>query len=211
MGILTPVGGYVGSTPEFFGARPGVYRLDEQYELVKRLAWPIAVGTSTSGGYYCGTIEYATDNSRWHLILAPKALGESPTILQQKTSNTSIGGDNWDGYSNTYVHMNSATYPAAFYCAGLNIDGFSDWYLPSRSESEIVFTVVGGLVPWQTGGAEEFTEGTVIINGSSFGPFSAYWTSTAGGHMRPLQYYVSGYPYTDQFFVRAIRRIPFTP
>ena len=75
------------------------------------------------------------------------------------------------------------------------------------------------LPAWQAGGAEEFTTGTVVMNGTSFGPFSAYWQSTGAScentgstttaaHMRPFAgIVVFGYPKTDQFFVRAIRRV----
>jgi hypothetical protein len=35
--------------------------------------------------------------------------------------------------------MNSATYPAAQFCEGLSIGGFSDWYLPARDELELCY------------------------------------------------------------------------
>jgi hypothetical protein len=35
--------------------------------------------------------------------------------------------------------MNSAAYPAAQFCEGLSIGGFSDWYLPARDELELCY------------------------------------------------------------------------
>ena len=35
--------------------------------------------------------------------------------------------------------MNNASHPAAQFCRALTIGGYSDWYLPSRDELEIVY------------------------------------------------------------------------
>ena len=44
----------------------------------------------------------------------------------------------FDGAANT-ANMANSTHPAANYCAGLTISGYSDWYLPARYELEIAF------------------------------------------------------------------------
>jgi hypothetical protein len=35
--------------------------------------------------------------------------------------------------------MNSTTYPAAYFCKGLTIGGFSDWYSPATNELEVCY------------------------------------------------------------------------
>jgi hypothetical protein len=35
--------------------------------------------------------------------------------------------------------MNNADHPAAQFCEGLSVGGFSDWYLPARDELEICY------------------------------------------------------------------------
>ena len=35
--------------------------------------------------------------------------------------------------------MNSAAYPAAQFCEGLSIGGYTDWYLPARDELELCY------------------------------------------------------------------------
>jgi len=194
----------------------------------------LVIGQSFQGGYYAGTITYGTESwlgiggEQYHLIMAPKASGEALTIKQYKTSMTCDGltsdqsapASDWDGYHNTYTSVvgSSSAHPAANFCQGLSIGGYSDWYLASRRESEIAFGNLRQLAVWQSGGAEEFTTGTVILNGNSVSGISAYWYSTAGecGSSAASAagiYYVSGgysifgYNYTDQFFVRAIRRV----
>lgn len=232
MGIITPVGGYIGAKPDFLGARPGVYRLDEHYELIKRLAWPIAIGTPMAGGYYAGTIEYGTEawlgigGERYHLIVAPKASGEASSTRQLKTSNTTTGTplttssprSDWDGYHNTYTSAVgiSAVHPASNYCQGLTIGGYSDWYLPSKQEIGFAFSNLAYLTDWLTNGTEEFE-----VDGSSYNNLGFYWSSTeqtsttaagwftdgAGGFANV----VNGFSKTSTFWVRAIRRIPFIP
>ena len=37
------------------------------------------------------------------------------------------------------TNMNNASHPAAQFCEGLTIGGFSDWYMPARNELEICY------------------------------------------------------------------------
>ena len=72
-------------------------------------------------------------------MVAPKASGEN-TSKQWKTSNDTTAGTLSlnDGLSNSNA-MNNASHPAAQFCRALTIGGYSDWYLPSRDELEIVY------------------------------------------------------------------------
>ena len=66
------------------------------------------------------------------------------------------------GYENTYTHMNSPQYPAAWLMIQQTLGGFTDWYLPSRDEMDwLLFAMYGdpalsgtrpgpdGLIPLQ--------------------------------------------------------------
>ena len=199
----------------------------------------LQIGQAFQGGYYAGTITYNTDaNDSWllgtstpsyHLIVAPKASGDSATIRQYKTSATCDGLESnqtssqavWDGYHNTYTSVvgSSSSHPAANYCQPLSFSGYSDWYLPAMREANLAFGNLRQLANWQSGGSESFRSGTVVLNGNSVSGVSAYWTSTGdscqntgtqgGAAMYYIDggYVIQGYAKTDQFFVRAIRRV----
>ena len=100
------------------------------------------IGEFYEGGYFAGLISHTADGNATHgLIVAPAASGyngESP--LQWKTSTTSTSGTSstYDGAANT-ANMADASHPAANYCAGLSIGGYSDWYLPAQYEIEIAY------------------------------------------------------------------------
>jgi hypothetical protein len=195
----------------------------------------LTIGQVYEGGYYAGTITYEAEawlgggTPTYNLVMAPKASGEASTIRQYKTSATCDGAESnqtsaqssWNGYHNTYnsVIGTSSSHPAANYCQGLSIGGYTDWYLAARFEANLAFGNLRQLAPWQTGGAEAFTVGTVVLNGSSTTNVSVYWHSTgdscentgslgsAGVYYNTGGFTIGGYPKTDQYFVRAIRRV----
>lgn len=100
------------------------------------------IGDAYEGGYFAGYISQNADGVATHgLIVAPAASGYNGTsTLQWKTSQTSTPGTSslYDGAANT-ANMADASHPAANYCAGLTIDGYSDWYLPAIYELEIAY------------------------------------------------------------------------
>lgn len=103
---------------------------------------PDVPGTPYEGGYYVGRIRLF---SGWvyALIVAPKALGESPSPLLWGTSETSVLNtiSNIDGPTNTQfmIQRGASLHPAANFCSNLTIGGFNDWYLPARDELEILY------------------------------------------------------------------------
>ena len=102
------------------------------------------IGDFYKGGYFAGLISHTADgieNATHGLIVAPAASGyNGESTLQWKTSQTSTSGTSseYDGAANT-ANMADASHPAANYCAGLSIGGYSDWYLPARYELEIAY------------------------------------------------------------------------
>jgi hypothetical protein len=105
------------------------------------------IGDAFEGGFFAGLISHTDDGVATHaLIVAPAATGASgtgytiTTNLVWKTTQTSTAGTTspFDGAINS-ANMNNASHPAAQYCEGLSIGGYSDWYLPARYELDIAY------------------------------------------------------------------------
>jgi hypothetical protein len=77
-----------------------------------------------------------------------------------------------DGFQNTAV--NDHRHAAMHYCKKLNINGFSDWYLPSKDELNFIFLH-----------SNEFTNNFVLDKNSS------YWTSTECSEIRTHAWYIN--------------------
>jgi len=126
----------IGSTlPFFFGA--------------SRSSGP-AIGSSLGGGFFAGYISHTANGVATHaLIVAPAATGATgtgytvTTNKQWKTTNTTTAGttSTYDGAANTAAMVTAgiASHPAAQFCTGLSIGGYTDWYLPARDELEIAY------------------------------------------------------------------------
>lgn len=108
----------------------------------------VNIGDSFMGGYYAGIIDTTKGNiiaadsyqtgKRYALIVSPKSLevaSPTPTTGASYPVQT-----RWDGLSATAA-MNSSSYPAAHYCAGLShpSDGASAWYLAAMDELELLY------------------------------------------------------------------------
>ena len=101
---------------------------------------PPAVGDAYGGGFYAGQISTAGNSvADYYLVVGPVASAQNSSV-QWKTSNTSTAGTSSviDGPSNSSA-MNDASHPAAFFCEGLTIGGFSDWYMPAKNELEVCY------------------------------------------------------------------------
>lgn len=87
----------------------------------------------------------------------PPAVGGTGTGLGSGSANTSL-----------IVAANGSAGTAAKLCADLELNGYSDWYLPSRDELNILFTnrvAIGGFV----------TDNPFIL-------FNSYWSSSEIDH-----------------------------
>ena len=111
---------------------------------------PAVIGEPFGGGYFAGYISHTADGNPTHaLIVAPRATGATgggytlTTNLQWKTTNTTTAGtgSSFDGAANTAAMVTAgiADHPAANFCVGLSIGGFTDWYLPARYELDIAY------------------------------------------------------------------------
>lgn len=105
-----------------------------------------AVGTSLTlnvtsvGG--SGTFADWSIMSRYRVIVAPKASGENASVAI-KNANTALPTacqTLTEGLRATQAMRDADTstvYPAAHWARSLNINGFSDWYIPARDELEL--------------------------------------------------------------------------
>ena len=111
---------------------------------------PAVIGEAWGGGYFAGYISHTADGNPTHaLIVAPRATGATgtsytlTTSLAWKTATTTTAGttSSFDGAANTAAMVTAgiADHPAANFCVGLSIGGFSDWYLPARYELDIAY------------------------------------------------------------------------
>ena len=111
---------------------------------------PVNIGDAYEGGFFAGYISHTADGVPTHaLIVAPRATGATgssytlTTNLQWKTGNTTTAGTDsaFDGAANTAAMVTAgiADHPAANFCVGLSLGGFSDWYLPARYELDIAY------------------------------------------------------------------------
>jgi hypothetical protein len=120
-----------------------------------------AIGEAYEGGFFAGYISHTDDGVATHaLIVAPAATGASgtgytiTTNLRWKTTDTTTAGttSSFDGAANT-ANMPGGTHPAAGFCTGLSIGGYTDWYLPARHELDIAYenlkpTTTGNNTSW---------------------------------------------------------------
>ena len=100
---------------------------------------PTVIGQAFGGGFYAGQISTAGSGvADYYLIVGPIASTQS--TLQYKTTNTPTAGTDSriNGPTNS-ANMNNASHPAAQFCEGLTVGGFTDWFMPSRNELEICY------------------------------------------------------------------------
>jgi hypothetical protein len=193
------------------------------------------IGSSVAGGFYAGQISTTANSVATHyLIVAPKSSGQNDS-RQWKTSQTANSGTGSviDGPANTSA-MNDANHPAAQFCAGRSIGGFSDWYMPAKNELEVCYfnlkpTTLNNntnsgtntnavpsrgsnyttTVPGQTS-ATAFLEST----GTERFDSAIYWASTQSNVSTAWsQRFNNGnqpsfYAKDNSYRVRAVRRVP---
>ena len=194
---------------------------------------PGAIGSAYEGGFYAGQISVAGNGVASHyLVIGPLSSAENSS-RQWKTSNTPTAGtsSNIDGPTNS-SNMNNATHPAAQFCEGLTIGGFSDWYMPAKNELEVCYfnlkptttsnNTSSGIninaVPSRgsnyTSGTPAQTSAAAFQSGGSEAFSSAgYWSSTEASYSTAwFQYFPTGQQIDsavkNNFLrVRAVRRV----
>lgn len=197
---------------------------------------PTVIGQAYGGGFYAGKISVAGNGIASHyLIVAPKSSGQNFGLLW-KTTNTSTPGTSSliDGPTNS-SNMNNASHPAAQFCEGLTIGGYSDWYMPAINELEVLYyflkpttgannTNYGSnanavspepISTNYTSGSPAQTSATAFQSpfGTEVFEGGAYWSSTEYSAFGAwVKRFFDGYQdYTGKDgsrYVRAVRRVP---
>ena len=93
------------------------------------------------GGTYAGVMRGAPGQPAYHLIVANGPAGMAADLAWGPEDKKIKGADcEWDGQVNTAAIIASGLdCPAAKFCATLNLEGHTDWYLPSRREQALCY------------------------------------------------------------------------
>lgn len=197
--------------------------------------WPVpAIGFAYEGGFFAGQINVS--GTKYNLVVAPKSTGEylgkawGPTGVTTGITSVTNGPAN-----SAALAALGSSYAAATFCEGLNIGGYTDWYLPAKNELEVLYyylkptttlnntdsgsnanavspepisTVYTETLPPQTS-ASSFKSGGANVF-ANFGEY--YWSSTeSNSTTASSQYFDFGFQdnFTKTYLnnVRAIRRV----
>jgi len=191
----------------------------------------LAIGSALGGGFFAGQISTnANGVANYNLVVGPVASAQS--TLQWKTTNTSTSGTTSviDGPANSTA-MNNASHPAAQFCEGLTIGGFSDWYMPAKNELEVCYYnlkpstssnntssgINANAVParasnYTAGSPAQTSAADFKTTGAEDFGLTIYWSSTEFSSTEGnIQTFANGKQYTTlknySYGVRAIRRI----
>ena len=190
------------------------------------------IGSAFGGGFFAGQISTAGNGvADYNLVVGPVASAQS--TLQSTTTDTATTGTSSviDGPTNS-SNMNNASHPAAQFCEGLTIGGFSDWYMPAKNELEVCYynlkpttmvndTSYGGNANAVPARGSNYTSGDPaqttaaafkVTTGAEAFATAGYWASTQGVSTETwVQQLTNGYqgdePKTASYRVRAIRRV----
>jgi hypothetical protein len=97
----------------------------------------LQIGDAYRGGFYAGRFTMDGGATSYKLIVAPKTF-EVERQAKTEFSNTGNNTTTIDGFARS-TEMNTEEFPAARYCMELTANGYTDWYLPSRDELEMLY------------------------------------------------------------------------
>jgi hypothetical protein len=101
---------------------------------------PLAIGQAFGGGFFAGQISTAGNGiADFNLVIGPVASAENASVRWNFTNTATPGTASVINGPANSAAMNDANHPAAQFCEGLSIGGFSDWYMPAKNELEVCY------------------------------------------------------------------------
>ena len=213
----------------------GIFTLQTQMQALAAGTWPgyvPPVGSALGGGFFAGQISTAGNGiADYNLVVGPIASAQN-TSKQWKTANTTTAGTSSviDGPTNS-SNMNDASHPAAQFCEGLTIGGYSDWYMPAKNELEVCYYnlkpttqnnstndgINTNAVPsrgsnYTVGTPAQTSAAAFQAGGAEAFDAEFYWSSTENNSTSAWREYfpdgdLSTATKTNSYRVRAIRRV----
>lgn len=122
-------------------------------------------GKALNGGYYAGT--FRLNNENYALIVSPADSGEFSNVGWEAYRQITNASSYIDGFANT-VAMAESGHVISQHSLQILINGFQDWYIPSRDELELIYR---NLKPTTDVNLTSFRDGE---NPSSIPPGYAY-------------------------------------
>lgn len=136
-------------------------------------------GDAYGGGYIVGKMSYS--GAAYMLIAAPLATGEKAFNIDWSTIGLSTLGRT-DGAANTSALLTAGS-TLATWAHGLSIGGFTDWYIPSQDELELMYRMLKPTTAQNDTGSG--------INPSSIPPGTAY-TATVPAQVAAVAFKTGG-------------------
>lgn len=190
---------------------------------------PTVAGSPFAGGFYAGRILIA--GALYAIVVAPKADGAHKAAPLGPTKSVPGALSFFDGQANTAA-LAEAGSKLAKWARGLEIAGFSDWYLPARDELEVCYRALKptGEENWCYRGDNpssvppgyaysriepaQTSDEAFKAGGAQAFEDAWYWSSTQSAGYESfawLQYFNDGYQNhdrkSDDCHARAVRRV----
>jgi hypothetical protein len=104
-------------------------------------ALPEVIGEAAGGGFYAGDIE---DGGQWYkLIVADVEADVYGLIWGGNGTNLPAATSTTNGLANTEAMRGNSEFEAGNHCLDWRGGGFDDWYMPARSELQVIFENLG--------------------------------------------------------------------